>query len=670
MTSSWSRWDKHDKYKDTKDSYFYKFDDDEKDSYDRIEKIDRGIQFRQRNGSASSFIFGNQLGYSDYSYKSYFSSFDEKSKYKKILETVASTASILSRLKLKIKWSNGTNTNTNKDTTDNNDIIYLSPNIIDDNFTKKKEWSEEERIDVLVGSVMLYAKGKDIIDVDCNQFIEDLKPGFKKVLTVEFSNVLEYYSVVSNILDEYPGFNNYLVSHRDYYASKNVVKTLEQIINKNKDILDQPVQPPEFVPPILEISRAIQYELVNNSNLDINVTKVRKVMEDIKDILKRNIDVPERRIAAAYKCAKILLTNFPVPKDLEQRIPKIDNLPNLGITQNNSEEVKNDINKDLGEIELENAEQDSQKIFNHVPNNMNTCPTGNTDIFPTSTSKNKKEYLSLLRKNEGLIRKLRGAIKSRTVDPIIFISDMQYGELDEDALYKVCMNKKLPVGFKDLGLFEQQAIISKPKKSITLLVDESGSMGANNRYQIVRDMAVILYNTLLGIPGIQVNILGHTADGVYNSPNKNNVKHCSGLMLTHYHSPMNNNPASIANITHNSGNLDGYALARTAQYINNWKNNDYEFESHLWLVSDGKPCSVGYGGLEAAEHMKRVVKASLLKNIRIFGIGIDNAFTTKEGNAMYGTGNYIVLPDVISSMNVLGKKLTNVLNSGIRINID
>jgi nitric oxide reductase activation protein len=126
----------------------------------------------------------------------------------------------------------------------------------------------------------------------------------------------------------------------------------------------------------------------------------------------------------------------------------------------------------------------------------------------------------------------------------------------------------------------------------------------------------------------------------------------------------------MARINANSGNLDGYALAKTAQFINEWKNNDYEFESHLWLISDGKPCSVGYGGMEAADHMKRVVRASLAKNIRIFGIGIDNAFDKKEGDSMYGAGNYIVLPDVISSMTVLGKKLTTVLNSGIKIVID
>jgi hypothetical protein len=81
----------------------------------------------------------------------------------------------------------------------------------------------------------------------------------------------------------------------------------------------------------------------------------------------------------------------------------------------------------------------------------------------------------------------------------------------------------------------------------------------------------------------------------------------------------------------------------------------------LIVVSDGSPNGRGYGGEAATKHVATCKKDAKFRfGIDTFAIGISSAYSQREGDDMYGTGNNIVISDVKSSVGYLSRFLNQV----------
>jgi nitric oxide reductase activation protein len=60
-------------------------------------------------------------------------------------------------------------------------------------------------------------------------------------------------------------------------------------------------------------------------------------------------------------------------------------------------------------------------------------------------------------------------------------------------------------------------------------------------------------------------------------------------------------------------------------------------------------------------HMNNVCKAARTSGIKVFGVGIENAYTKEDGKRMYGEGNFVVLKSVAEMGSVLGNAITRVV---------
>jgi nitric oxide reductase activation protein len=80
----------------------------------------------------------------------------------------------------------------------------------------------------------------------------------------------------------------------------------------------------------------------------------------------------------------------------------------------------------------------------------------------------------------------------------------------------------------------------------------------------------------------------------------------------------------------------------------------------MFVITDGQPTHHN-GNLNADEHTAHIIKLLRRKGIKVFGIGILNAFSEETGNEIFGEGNFTVIDDIASSLQVLTSTLRKYL---------
>lgn len=217
------------------------------------------------------------------------------------------------------------------------------------------------------------------------------------------------------------------------------------------------------------------------------------------------------------------------------------------------------------------------------------------------------------------------------------------GEIDEGALHKVCSD--------DDGVFYQTQVIPESNIQVIILLDESGSMYAHTagidrsrtkmnsdkevylrRSDVARKLATAFAEGTKNISGVSLSVYGHAGP----EPICNVYKYIDG-------DSTEDDYYRIAGISAKLHNYDGYAIAKAAELsILDHRNFDKRI---MFILSDGEPSISSYTGDEARTHISNVVKGVNAAGIDTFVIGIDNAFSIEEGNAIYGEGNCISLND-------------------------
>jgi hypothetical protein len=311
----------------------------------------------------------------------------------------------------------------------------------------------------------------------------------------------------------------------------------------------------------------------------------------------------------------------------------------LGETVDNRTDVN--LSEQEASEEASNSDEDKAGITADVPDSL--CNLGEKyDLIKVDIrSSFNDDYKKIVADHRSEIRSIRSSLMFRNNVTKMVSYGHRSGDIDENSLFKIKMN--------DDRVMTKADSVSNKKIAICLLVDESGSMGCDNRVEEACNTAIVMAESLRGMEGISVSIYGHSAEESHKYRN---------VTLREYYSPRQNNLAACMEISARAQNHDSYAILHTANIFNR-DYLDYD-RKILFVISDGEPAGSGYGGAPARKHMLNVSQACSKKGVEVYGVGVANAFTQAAGVSMYGDNKFVVLSDVRSSLGVMSRFIRQI----------
>lgn len=223
----------------------------------------------------------------------------------------------------------------------------------------------------------------------------------------------------------------------------------------------------------------------------------------------------------------------------------------------------------------------------------------------------------------------------------IYTRGLTTGDLDDANLWKLQFDREF--------VYERKDIPKQQEHTIGILLDQSGSMGST-KMQDAADVCMMLLEGLKSYRSIKKIVYGHSGQ----------EKNDTDCIMIPYVTAKQDFSHRLATARARRQNFDGLAIKYIADRMLEVPVDGKKF---LFVVSDGQPAANGYGGWEAIKHTAKCVKDARKRGVKVFGIGIQDAFDNRMGEALYGKGNFIVLRDTKSSLRVMVTKLKQFLAS-------
>lgn len=213
-------------------------------------------------------------------------------------------------------------------------------------------------------------------------------------------------------------------------------------------------------------------------------------------------------------------------------------------------------------------------------------------------------------KNHGIIQSIQERLRVLSILPIDPEYSLSSGNLDENGLYK--LHDKT----EDM-IFYRETVVTKVNRSrITIIMDQSGSMGSGKRPRIssLQRVAVVLAKALADIPAISLSFYGHCNLSVYCYDSSDGFN-------------------SLGSINASGNTHEGYAVADIVQRVVSTKED--EVSEYMFVLGDGEV---------DLNTTKKAFAFAIANGIQIFHFGLDDAYTPEKGQAIYGDGRYAILP--------------------------
>lgn len=541
---------------------------------------------------------------------------------------------------LEVKWATGPD---NKNLAGSKDI-FLSPTVMDPSTTKKKSWTEDERMDVLIGEALAQSAMKSTIDPAVEKKMIAGSTTSRGRLENEIWSMTEYLFAENRVLEDYPGFKGYFATNRAYNTEDGSKQNLQKTLQKTK--LN-----------VAEAAAGFAWNMLNPSD----------PLEDIPPAMSEFFEWCQSRLAKEATSAGRSEASKEIVEEAYKKFLPLDEAE----SSSGSGEI-NDV-EDMGQPTEGRGK--SVNFETDIPVDANPRDASKKDPYSVPAALDKSEwrggtidykvppapvqYKEILTKLVPTIRNLRARLKIRAEEQRHVEHALKRGRLDEGSLYKLAYSR---FDFKDEKIFEQEEILSMPDVAFGLLVDESGSMGGGGdsdlaRYAQARNVCMIIAEALRGLPGVQLSVWGHTGQGPYQDPGKSSG---NKLVMHQYYSEEHPHIESIARMAAFSQNLDGYAIAHVANFM---KTKHASCKKKVLIhISDGYPCADGYGGSPAFDHMLGISKLAKRDGIKVIGVGIDGAFDDYNGKKMYGPGNFVILRTMEGLQNIIANMITRVTN--------
>jgi hypothetical protein len=201
-------------------------------------------------------------------------------------------------------------------------------------------------------------------------------------------------------------------------------------------------------------------------------------------------------------------------------------------------------------------------------------------------------------------------------------------------------------------LFYRNHTRSGPGIALCLLLDESSSMdscrtaaqvGSSTKAATALRVAVLVAESLRGIPGVALEIYSHTSCG----------RHGADCLVRYLFGKSNPHPASIGAYGDGAVNYDHQAILTAARMFEANTNHGNRI---MLVVSDGHPNGWNYGGSRAIRATREAVDSVRQRGIRLLAIAIEDY----DSESIYGPRHVVHCSQLGQLVGDMRKLITNV----------
>ena len=190
-------------------------------------------------------------------------------------------------------------------------------------------------------------------------------------------------------------------------------------------------------------------------------------------------------------------------------------------------------------------------------------------------------------------------------------------------------------------VYIREGEVKTDRISVCLLVDESGSMGGV-RERAARDTAILINEAIGGVSNVDLFIYGHTGD----------IRRTGTTEITVYKEHGFDSRKALGSISAKCQNRDGTAIFETARRVRKQTKENVL----MFVISDGAPAAIGYGGSSAIAHTRQMVIKAENLGFSIVQICINPCYDPK---LMFK--HFVTLTD----MNTLSLDLNKVVKAAL-----
>lgn len=455
--------------------------------------------------------------------------------------------------------------------------IFLPTEIFD----KISEKKDEDIINTVVGQGL-----HEAAHLKYTEF-EIFNSSLKKVAVEDreniLMNILEDERVDRLLIRERPGYQNFISQAKKYKLETFATKrdTLEKDDRLLFDIMCYIRYPEVLTKEILEKEESVFSEIQKI----LNSTPLEKTI-DIIPVVNKIIALIDTKISRKkYK----KLTNLYVPllygKDMDSGLSLPDEFITNGIS--GSDVASHNFIVDM-KLSMGIYERGADKLT----------------FFCTDAVEDDKLYQKIKRDVQKFIPSIRKKLIAVDKNSAFNIYGCRSGLLD---------TTKLVEAYQDVPqVYIRNGSITTNKVSVCVLVDESGSMGCCDRDTRARKAAILLYEAVSGISGINLYIYGHTADQIASGEEG----HSTDIRV--YVEPGRDKHKSMVDIHGRWENRDGTAILECAKRI----RSKTQEKCIMFVISDGAPAAHDYWGDSAIRDTAIKIKEAEKLNFEIVQITI------------------------------------------------
>ena len=569
---------------------------------------------------------------------------DKKNKCLSLLRQLNRSANIIlndgeNEKNVKVSFSNGDDANTI-----HKDEIFISP----DTFLNSKN---EFIVDALTGKVLLATQLKRSVDKKTWKKVQLESKNSDFAPCKNIWQAVEQFVAREEVIKNWEGFIPYFVKHaEDYISEKDKV---QNVVNNTFSVEDfssifawniiyseNPLRVPHQYSEIYD--ECIKLLDIDKLPPDKRWDFSKKVIDIAKKYFEENSSISSGSCpssdAKKYFEENSSISSGSCPSSDQEPADfssKPSSLCDQKITDNelSGEKIKNKSLPEAKNIDVEASQEEDYvcRIYENCAK-----PLEPKFIFKNEIKKNpslREKYLKKFRKE---IQSIKKSLLFRNADLSIEDYGHENGDIDENSLHKL--------SYDDYRIYSEKTIRSRKNVAICLLVDESGSMMDTDRINSAKEVAFVLAESMKSIDGVKVSVFGHTAQTADNSD----------IEITCYKTFEQNDTSGIFEMNAKQQNLDGHAIKYVAK---KFANDSFNFDKKImFVISDGEPEGYGYSGESAIRHTGSVCEFCRKKmGVDIIGIGIDNAFSSKVADKLYGKNKSIVLDNVKKSLSVMAR---------------
>lgn len=359
-------------------------------------------------------------------------------------------------------------------------------------------------------------------------------------------------------------------------------------------------------------------------------------------------------------------------KDIEinKGLVKPENIDNIKINADGDSEYKSTLAQDKNALKLENTnkennlssdkmDKESEAIFSGEACDRNSSGEGKFNFNLSKTifygdihkdikvSFHRPEFtyddkLNYLNDNKKYIKAAHELAKQ--VLPLL--ENEVTSEYSKNRYYGTKFNAS-DVSKKDFRYFSKKNPPNEsPSIAVALRIDESGSMKANNRIEIARATAILIWEFCKKCE-IPIGVYGDTAD-------ISALEDVSIYSYSDFDIKDKNDCYRMMNMSPKSNNRDGVSIKFVAEKL---LKVDSDIKV-LFIISDGKPLAMpNYKDALAKDDLKKIVSEYSRKGINFFAASIGN--DREVIRDIYGDNRFLD----ISNLNTLPNRIAIILKN-------